>query len=329
MSRTFLRRRMVWLAGVLALGAAFGVWQWTTRHTQRGSGQTTVAQGVLYRYIPEGDILVQGTRSDALILDVDLRTPGLRVEAAAEHAARQPNGAVFADAHTVREWCQQTHAIGGINGGFFGKTQGETKEVMGLLLTGGQVLSPGRKVRSPSNPSNQFVRCALGFTASGTPRIGWLTSDRDNGVHSVNRPLNPTSNQLWNLRSAVSCGPRLIADGQLMVTDHEERLVSPRALPRTFVAYDMEGKGRARRPRHLLLGIAMEMTFADVAAFTQRYFRTMHHTECADALCLDGGSSSQLVYRDPAHAANPDAYIETRPSFVTLPTALLIRQQKP
>ena len=242
---------------------------------------------------------------------------------------KQPGGAVAGAAHTVHDWCVQEHALGGVNGGFFGKTFGDSKEIMGLLMTEGQVRNAGRKVRSPSNPSNQFVRAALGFTASGTPRIGWLTSDRDNGVHAVNQPLNPTTNQVWNLRSALACGPRLIADGTTVITDRQERLVSPRSLPRTFVAYDVEGVGRKARPRHLVMGVAMEMTFADVAACMQRYFRTVHHTQCADALCLDGGSSSQLIYRDARKPNIPDAYIDARPGFVTVPTALLIRQDHP
>jgi hypothetical protein len=310
---------------------AFSGWRWLQHRRAEVAGvQTvTVSPGVIYRYLPEGSALVRGTRSDALLLDVDLRTPGIHIDIAAEQVAKQPGGAVVGMAHTVRDWCVQRHALGGINGGFFGKTFGESKEVMGLLMTDGQVRNAGRKVQSPNNPANHFVRAALGFTSAGTPRIGWLTSDRDNGVHAVNQPLNPTGNQVWNLRSALACGPRLIADGIVVITDRQERLVSPRSLPRTFVAYDVEGTGRNARPRHLVLGVGMEMTFADVAACMQRYFRTVHHTECADALCLDGGSSSQLIYHDPQKPLAQDAYIDARPGFVTVPTALLIRRDTP
>jgi len=324
------RARPVALAALLGGVCAFAGWQWFQRKAETSRARTvTVAAGVEYHYLPEGSPVVRGTPSSALLLDVDLRTPGLHIDVAAEKVEKLPGGAMAGAAHTVREWCVQRHALGGINGGFFGRTQGDSKEIMGLLMTEGQIRNPGRKVRSPANPANQFVRAALGFTAAGTPRIGWLTSDRDSGVHAVNQPLNPTANQVWNLRSALACGPRLIAAGEVVLTDHEERLVSPRALPRTFVAYDVEGRGRNARPRHLVLGVAMEMTFADVAACLQRYFRAVHHTECADALCLDGGSSSQLIYHDPQKPAAPDAYIDARPGFVTVPTALLIRQDTP
>jgi hypothetical protein len=321
------RVRPATLAALLAGVLAFGGWQWFLKKAESSEARTvTVSPGVAYRYVPEGSALVRGTHSDALLLDVDLRTPGIHIDVATENVAKQAGGGMGGTAHTVREWCLQRHALGGINGGFFGRTQGDNKEIMGLLMTEGRIRNPGRKVRSPSNPANQFVRAALGFTAAGTPRIGWLTSDRDGGVHAVDRPLNPSANQVWNLHSALACGPRLIADGTVVITDREERLVSPRALPRTFVAYDVEGTGRSARPRHLVLGVGMEMTFADVAACMQRYFRTVHHTECADALCLDGGSSSQLIYHDPQKPDVPDAYIDARPGFVTVPTALLIRK---
>lgn len=317
------------LAALLGGLAAFGVWSRLHHRAEGTDIQTTrVAAGVEYRYIPEGSPVVRGMQSDALLLDVDLRTPGVHIEVAADNVRKQPGGMVAGVAHTVREWCQQSQALGGVNGGFFGKTLGDDKEIMGLLMTEGQIRNPGRKVRSPSNPANQFVRAALGFTDSGMPRIGWLTSDKDNGIHAVDQPLNPRTNQIWNLRSAIACGPRLIADGAVVITDRQERLVNPGARPRTFVAYDVEGSGRNARPRHLILGVGMEMSFADVAACMQRYFRTVHHTECAEALCLDGGSSSQLIYRDPKKPAS-SSYIDARPGFVAVPTALLIRKDAP
>jgi hypothetical protein len=78
------------------------------------------------------------------------------------------------------------------------------------------------------------------------------------------------------------------------------------------------------------MGIAMQMTYHDVALFLQNYFRKQHNSECAEAMCLDGGSSSQLVYEAPVkskRATSPladDDWIDARPSHVTVPTALLV-----
>jgi len=295
----------------------------------QATAPVVIARGLTYRYFPEGDPLVVGSRSDALTLDVDLRAPGLHVGVAAESPIQGQTGKAFGNAYTVRDWCVRRNALAGINGGFFGQTSGQRKQIIGLLVTGSAVRSPGRKIRSPSHPDRRFVRCTLGFTREGLPRIGWVTSEGASVLRAHERPLNPIASQPWQVDSAVACGPRLIAGGQLAITDREERLGSPLALPRTFVAYDVEGIGAQARPRHLLLGIAMQMTFADVAAFVQRYFRQIHHTACAEAMCLDGGSSSQLVYRAPAgHLAATGAhaqdYVDTRPSFVTVPTAILV-----
>gem|GEM_PF-1067032 len=337
----FVRRRVLGYSGVwrgisvlALLGSLFVGWvvfgvirTWRASHTAQTSWTAStvpVAEGVIYHYYPEGDALVQGMNSDALALDVDLKAPGIRVRAVAENPTLQ-RGRVFAEAHNVHDWCLRRNALAGVNGGFFGATQGEIKQAEGLLVTDGKVHNAGRWVRSSAHPDQPFLRSALGFTKEGRPRIGWVVSNADNTLLAYNRPQAPTAHRGWSVDSAVACGPRLIAEGKCWITDHEERLVSPFTVPRTFVAYDLEGAGSTARPRHLLLGIAMEMTYQDVADFLQRYFRQNHHSECAEAMCLDGGSSSQLVFRDPASPTSaPDPYINTRPSGVTVPTAVLI-----
>ena len=301
---------------------------WRSSHSVKTSWTSpyiNVAPGVSYRYFAEGDDLIHGSHSDALALDVDMSVPGVRIRTAAENPSLQ-KGRVFASAHTVVDWCERQNALAGVNGGFFGATQGETKQTEGLLVTGGKVHNAGRWVRSANHPDQPFLRCALGFTKEGRPRIGWVVSNADNTLLAYNRPLDPTSHHGWGVDSAVACGPRLIAEGKRQITDREERLVSPLALPRTFVAYDLEGNGPNAHPRHLLMGIAMQMTYQDVADFVQRYFQQIDHTECAEAMCLDGGASSQLVFRDPGASQpfSPASYVNARPSGVTVPTAILI-----
>lgn len=304
------------------LGAEESVWMSPSVH---------VADGVEYRYIPEGSPLVHGTHSDALVLDVDLKSPRVRIRIAADQPIQRSGGRAFAVAHTVRDWCEKQNALGGINGGFFGVTDGDMKQAQGLLVVQGQVYGQGRWVRSTRKPEEAFVRCALGFSGQGVPHIGWVTSNADNRMQVFDRPLAPAAHHGWHVSSAVACGPRLIAQGTLKITDHEERLMSPSALPRTFVAYDIDGKGAHAVPHHLVMGIAMEMTYNDVATFLQAYFQKQHGAVCAEAMCLDGGSSSQLVFRNPQAAGNKavpslqaDPWIDTRPSHVSVPTAILI-----
>jgi exopolysaccharide biosynthesis protein len=127
-------------------------------------------------------------------------------------------------------------------------------------------------------------------------------------------PLNPTRQQYWEVTSAVACGPRLIQGGKIKVSDRDERLAHAAAVARTFVGYSVENG----KPRRLVLGVGMAMTFGEAAGFLDRYFRKYHGTGCAEAMCLDGGASSQLVYQEGS------SYVEARQTLVTVPTAVVV-----
>jgi hypothetical protein len=272
-----------------------------------------VAGGVTYREFPEGGPL--SPNSEAHVLDADLAAGGIAIRVAAERPVTM-GGRVYGDSYSVMEWCRRAGAIGGVNGGFFGVTDGGRKEVIGLLARDDEVVASGRIVRSPKDPDRRFVRCVFGVTSEGLPHIGWSVGVRGRAamLTEYSTALNPTSQAFWKAASAVACGPRLLKDGKTCVTDGDERLVSPGMLRRTFIGYDLEGG----KPRHLVLGIGTAMTFGDVAAFLKRYFRETHGTACAEAMCLDGGSSTQMAYRVPT------GYQEARPALTTVPTAVLI-----
>ena len=273
----------------------------------------TVASGVAYRRFPAGSPL--GRDSGASVLDVDMAAPGIRVKVVSERPQVKA-GRVYAEAHTVSDWCRRSHAIGGINGGFFGVTDGMRKEVIGLLAAGGEIHSTGRLVQARGLRGTRFARSVLGFDATGRPQIAWAAGTRGRAalLTLFQEPVNPRSQGYWQVDSAVACGPRLIQDSAIRIHDHEERLVSPAALPRTFVGYDLN-RGR---PAHLALCVAQAMTFADAAAFLQSYFGKYHRSAYAQAMALDGGASSQLAYR-----AGSD-YADAMPTLVTVPTAVLI-----
>ncbi len=74
------------------------------------------------------------------------------------------------------------------------------------------------------------------------------------------------------------------------------------------------------KPRHLVLGIGTAMTFPDAAAFSPRYFKAAHGSACAEAMCLDGGSSTHMAYRVPT------GYADARPALTTVPTAILVTE---
>jgi hypothetical protein len=188
-----------------------------------------------------------------------------------------------------------------------------------------------------------YAHSALGFDAEQQPAIDWVVSDPHRptrllafeqaelpadleyrisdlalgGTGSKSQIQNPISRiRPWDMRFALSGGPRLIARGEIAVSDRDERLKSSGLLPRTFVGYagDRDGVG----PRHLVLGAATAMTFQDAARFLAGYFRRFHGVACAEAMALDGGPSSQLAYR-----ADGMIY-EAQTSDVTVPTCVIV-----
>lgn len=276
-----------------------------------------VASGVLYRFYPAGDKL--SPNAPVHVLDIDLSAQGVSLVIAADNPEVN-RGAVYANAHNVVDWCSLKEAVAGVNGGFFGQTDGQRKQVIGLLAMDGRILSSGSLYQSPKGPDRKFVRSVLALDGEGMPHIGWMTGERGTAadVKDHDRPLNPTASEPFIATAAVACGPRLIRNGVIQISDAEEKLGSPPAVPRTFVGFNAAGS----HPRILVLCVSPTMTYADAAAFLRAYFNEAHsNTPCAEAMCLDGGSSSQMAYRQS------EGMISAYPSTVTVPTAILVRSK--
>ena len=252
--------------------------------------------------------------SDIAVIDVDLQASGVRVEVAARKV-RPGRGAVTGECHTVREWLELTGAAAGINGGFFGQTVAEDrKEIIGLLRVEGVTRSRALTYRSTRRPGERYSHAAFGLDADGMPDIQWATSGRSGGPLAHAAPILAGPGAPWPVRDAVACGPVLVREGKVRVTDRDERLVSPGALPRTFLGYTQE----AGRPRHLVLVAATGLTFEDAAAFLMDYCQAEHGVPCWNAMALDGGGSTQLAYREGNAVHAPI----TAPT--TVPTAILV-----
>lgn len=257
---------------------------------------------------------VGGVATFVAVLDVDLSVPSTRVEVAAGPLTER-RGAVMGSAHTVDDWCQASGAVAGVNGGFFGVTDGLRKEVIGLLVTRGVVQSGGGLIHQRNGPL-RYARSALCFDPSGRPRIGWATGMRGGRgvVTAWERPTNPVRAVRWSVSDAVGCGPMLIHHRKPGITDRGERLVSDRRTSRTFVA---RVAGARKGPR-LLLCVASSMTFQDAVAFLQHYNVAYAGGGMHDAMCLDGGSSTQMA------AVSVGQVRDVLRSSVTVPTAVLV-----
>ncbi len=251
-------------------------------------------------------------------ITVDLAKADFRPVVVASNVSRQGD-AFVGDAFVVRDWCEKKGAIGGMNGGYFGKTYDETgsrKQIIQLAVVEGRVVAPGSDMASSRTPGERYLRSAIGFDADGTPEIAWATGTVKNVVRAYGSPTNPDQRKSWGkVRYAVACGPRLYAGGVERITDKEERLVSGARTIRAFVAYDADDDGK---PLHFVMGRADAATYTEVASFLSRFFAARYQTRPQEAMCLDGGSSSQLVYR------GAKGLVDAEPTGVRVPTALLL-----
>lgn len=268
-----------------------------------------VADGVVYRSFGAHEPIARGT--EVWVIDIDLSRPGVRVGVAA-HGLRKGEAPATGDARTSAEWCAGTGAVAAVNGGYFGAGDDARKEIVGLLVQRGRVVSGASVRRGDRGP---YVRSVFGVSPRGVPAIRWATGSRGAGRLRAHRgPTDPASAGAWTPATAVGCGPRLITGGKVKVADRAERLVSPGRVPRTFVGYS-----RSRgRPAHLALVVGQRMEYADAAAFLKAYFRKFHRAACAEAMCVDGGASSQLAYRDGGRILMPVSCL------VTTPTAIVV-----
>ena len=269
----------------------------------------TLAPGVVHRAIPTSP----GAGID--LVDIDLARASCRLSIQTRGIALS-GGHVVGEAYTPHEWLTRTHGLMAVNGGYFGQDDSlSRKEFVGLLVQRGRVRHAAPPLVGSGSPTirrGQYVRSAFGLSADGTPSITWAASS---GSHltAYTGPMGRIRS-VWPITDAVGCGPTLLAGGKIVVTQYQERLVSPGPVPRTFVAYD----GPPGRPHHLVVGIASGADFSELAAFVSRYFPRTDHTRAEAAMCLDGGASTQMTYVAGGTVQSP------RETGVTVPDALVL-----
>lgn len=267
-----------------------------------------VAAGVVTRHYGSN---VNGVR----VIDVDLAQPGTKVRVAAEEIAVR-RGRITGRSRRLEDWLQSTGAVAGINGGFFGSmVDRDHKEIVGLLKLDGRVRAAAPTYHS-SSTGKDYARSSVGFSEMGTPRMAWVTSAPGNPQRLRQHATAEfaTGGSAWPAHEALQCGPRLIHNGRIATAERAERLVSRGSLPRTFLGFG----GPEGKPRFMVLCAADGMEFLDCARFLKDYFQREHHCACEEAMCLDGGASTQASWREGgAIRSDPDPH-------TSVPTALLV-----
>jgi Phosphodiester glycosidase len=275
----------------------------------RGGGE-----GVVVRQLTHGLTRVH-------LIDADLRTSGVTVRVHARRPSSREWGWSVGDALRLSDWCRATGAIAGVNGGFFGaEVSPGRKEVIGLLKVDGVTYARAPVYRSHADRSITYAHSTFGVLDGRLPLVGWVVSDPRSRarLRAFPHPEGLSAGRLWQPDDALSGGPRLIHEGRRFVAASDERLCSVGALPRTFLGYSQGNDGKGAR---LVLVTASAMTYREAANFLLEYFRERHGSACEEAMCLDGGPSSQLAYRSGTQVLT--AHAET----VTVPTCILIHDQ--
>lgn len=285
-------------------------------HAAPGQASDVLAAGVVHRALPTGN----GQGID--LVDVDLARASVKIGVTTE-GIKMLDGSVTGLAYTPHEWLDKTGALAAINGGYFGEeiVPGR-KEFVGLLVQGGRVRHAAPPLTghgSATVPAGRYARGAFGVTRDGAPVIAWAATEPGR-PQSLRAYALPAAKRLrpdgaWRIQTAVGCGPMLLHRGQVVTTDRQERLVSAGPKPRTFVACD---GGVGGRPTHFVLGMASGMEYRDLAAWLRDYFPHYDRTQAADAMCLDGGASTQLSFRQGGAVRSP------RETGVSVPDAVVI-----
>jgi hypothetical protein len=148
---------------------------------------------------------------------------------------------------------------------------------------------------------------AIGITKNRTADVAWIKSDTslsyvlareasplDTTVLAIPRgtqTLDVNYPAKWKMKTAVGGGPALIQNGQIKITNNEERMFAGKAIndkhPRTAMGYTKDGK-------LVILAIQCRSESSGGATLVQEA-QILKDLDCAEALNLDGGGSSCLL----------------------------------
>lgn len=207
----------------------------------------------------------------AHLVTIALDTPGLRFTTTPSNGPDAPRETWC---ETTSAFVQKTGAQIGINGNYFIYDKENHTELLGLAVADGTVVSPWDKGLS----------------------IFALNITSDNRASFVERPENGAGTTETKpeatLYNAISSHPMVIRDGAIVVDKGGERH------PRTGVGLTSDNKlillvVDGRQPSY-----SVGMTYHEMA-------RVLLAHGAVDALALDGGGSSTLVFADPTpHVIN-------------------------
>lgn len=209
-----------------------------------------------------------------------------------------------------------------VNGTFFSF---ETNANLNVVVKEGKTVSYNSKtVKSLSDSATRLALYsgAIGISRKRKPDVAWAKTDsvqkivwasqvvvdpqkakgnyytvRRTGAHdqfgqpSSGMPANPSLFKKWNVWTAIGGGPVLVQNGNIEITNNEEKMFAGKAIndkhPRTAMGY-------TRDKKLIVLIIEGRNPLASGATLTQEA-QILKDLGCVEALNLDGGGSSCLL----------------------------------
>jgi exopolysaccharide biosynthesis protein len=219
----------------------------------------------------------------------------------------------------------------------------ETNRSLNLVVKDGKVVSCNSRVVKGKGADSVNLYCpnlsAIGINKKRNADVAWIKSDSVETVAFASQlPVDPSGGNFWQARrngqvvpiqkednfrkwkmqTAVGGGPVLLQNGEIKITNEEERMFTGKAIndkhPRTAMGYTKDGKliilvieGRNKVAHGATLGQEAQI-FKDLG--------------CWEALNLDGGGSSCMLVNGKETIKVSDA-VGQRP----VPAVFLIRQK--
>lgn len=199
-----------------------------------------------------------------------------------------------------------------VNGTFFSF---DTHQNLNVVIKEGKAISYNAPVRGKGIDSTQYLpsyKSAIGISKRRTADVAWIQSDSGKTfVKASQIPFTNTGNivginkktgkkvagkksdlfQKWKMKTAIGGGPVLLQNGQIKITNNEERTFAGKAIndkhPRTAIGYTKDNK---------LIILVIEGRNPNASGVTLiQQAQIFKDLGCIEALNLDGGGSSCLL----------------------------------
>lgn len=223
----------------------------------------------------------------------------------------------------------------------------ETNKSLNVVMKDGRAIAYNLKYITRKKPDSSIVqipvfKSAIGITKKRTADIAWIRNDSPSVKVYASQTavisssgnffsIDPKTGQRissgtidnfsrWKMSTAVGGGPVLLQDGNIKITNEEEKMFTGKAIndkhPRTAMGYTKDNK---------LIILVIQGRFPNIAegATLTQEAQIFKDLGCIEALNLDGGGSSCLLVNGKETIRPSDKEGE-RP----VPAVFMIRSKK-